>query len=102
MLLTTCVPVQWRKVVAVTAGCLLLCSLHRNTFSVLLPDLCAQLGLRSSQAGAVQAATLTAYLAGQVPAGILADRYGGSRFVRRASVILWLEALVGRQVFVAD
>ncbi|KAF6257010.1 hypothetical protein COO60DRAFT_1526211 [Scenedesmus sp. NREL 46B-D3] len=57
--------VQWRQVVAVTAGCLLLCNLHRSTFAVLLPDLAAQLGLRASQAGAVQAAMLAAYLAGQ-------------------------------------
>ncbi|KAF6257008.1 hypothetical protein COO60DRAFT_1526207 [Scenedesmus sp. NREL 46B-D3] len=72
-------PVQWRQVVAVTAGCLLLCNLHRSTFAVLLPDLAAQLGLRASQAGAVQAAMLAAYLAGQVPAGRLADRHTGPR-----------------------
>uniref|UniRef100_A0A383VPL3 Major facilitator superfamily (MFS) profile domain-containing protein n=1 Tax=Tetradesmus obliquus TaxID=3088 RepID=A0A383VPL3_TETOB len=73
----------WRQVVAVTAGCLLLCNLHRSTFAVLLPDLATQLGLRASQAGAVQAAMLAAYLAGQVPAGRLADKYSGTR------VLLW-------------
>jgi MFS family permease len=70
---------QWRQVVAVTAGCLLLCNLHRSTFAVLLPDLAVQLGLRASQAGAVQAAMLAAYLVGQVPAGRLADKYSGTR-----------------------
>lgn len=81
----------WRKVVAVTAGCLLLFSLHRNTFSVLLPDLCQQLGLRASQAGAVQAAMLTAYLVGQVPAGRLADKFGGTR-VLLCGLALWSTA----------
>jgi MFS family permease len=70
---------QWRQVVAVTAGCLLLCNLHRSTFAVLLPDLASQLGLKASQAGAVQAAMLAAYLVGQVPAGRLADKYSGTR-----------------------
>jgi hypothetical protein len=70
---------QWRQVVAVTAGCLLLCNLHRSTFAVLLPDLAAQLGLTASQAGAVQAAMLAAYLVGQVPAGRLADMHSGTK-----------------------
>lgn len=64
---------------AVTAGALLLCNLHRSAFAVLLPDLCSQLGLRASQVGAVQAAMLAAYLAGQVPSGRLADKYSGTR-----------------------
>jgi MFS family permease len=70
---------QWRQAVAVTAGCLLLCNLHRSTFAVLLPDLAAQLGLKASQAGAVQAVMLAAYLVGQVPAGRLADKYSGTK-----------------------
>ncbi|KAF8059183.1 NDK1 [Scenedesmus sp. PABB004] len=81
----------WRRVVAVAAGALLLCNLHRSAFAVLLPDLCAQLGLRAGEAGAVQAVMLAGYLAGQLPAGRLADEYGGPR-VLLAGLALWSAA----------
>lgn len=61
----TAVP-AWRQVVGISAGALLLCNLHRSAFAVLLPDLQQQLQLSNSQAGAVQAAMLIAYGAGQV------------------------------------
>jgi len=40
------------------------------------------LGLSPTQAGQVQAAMLAAYLAGQLPSGVLADRLGGTRWAR--------------------
>jgi MFS family permease len=70
---------QWRVVVGVAAGCLLLCNLHRSTFAVLLPDLAAALHLRPTHMGLVQSAMLATYLLGQLPAGRAADKQGGLR-----------------------
>lgn len=86
------VPVpRWRQVVLITAGALLLCNLHRATFSVLLPELSVQWGLTPSQAGTLQATMLAAYLAGQLPSGALADWHGGVR-VLLAGLALWSAA----------
>eukprot|EP00775_Hariotina_reticulata_P008736 gene8736-8916_t len=82
---------QWRQVVAVTAGCLLLCNFHRSTFSVLLPDLAEQLQLSALQAGVVQSSMLLTYLAGQVPAGRAADKHGGPS-VLLCGLALWSAA----------
>eukprot|EP00878_Enallax_costatus_P045193 GHUV01054187.1.p1 GENE.GHUV01054187.1~~GHUV01054187.1.p1 ORF type:complete len:124 (+),score=22.03 GHUV01054187.1:95-466(+) len=62
-----------------TAAALLLCNVHRNTFSVLLPQISSALQLSPSQAGQIQAANLLAYLVGQLPAGTAADKLGGTR-----------------------
>jgi hypothetical protein len=70
---------SWRPVMDYTAASLLLCNVHRNTFSVLLPQISAQLGLSPSAAGAVQAGNLLAYLLGQLPSGRLADTLSGTR-----------------------
>lgn len=75
----------------VAAGAMLLCNFHRSTFSALLPELGAQLHLRPGQLGEVQAAMLAAYLAGQLPAGLLADRFGGPR-VLLVGLALWSAA----------
>jgi ACS family glucarate transporter-like MFS transporter len=66
-------------VVAVTAGAAFLCSLHRSTFSVLMPALQQQYGLSLSQVGVLSTSTLAAYLLGQLPSGRLADKLGGAR-----------------------
>ncbi|GBF87543.1 hypothetical protein Rsub_00254 [Raphidocelis subcapitata] len=81
----------WRRVVGVAGGALLLCNAHRSVFSALLPELAAHLQLRPSQMGEVQAAMLAAYLAGQLPAGALADRFGGLR-VLLFGLALWSAA----------
>lgn len=74
-----------------TAASLLLCNIHRNTFSVLLPQISASLALSPSQAGAIQAATLFTYLLGQLPAGRLADQLSGTR-VMVVGLFLWSAA----------
>lgn len=70
---------MWRTTIGVVSGALLLCNLHRSTFSVLLPVLLAEFSLSASQAGLIQSAMLVAYLLGQLPSGRLADRMGGKR-----------------------
>ncbi|KAI8475106.1 MAG: major facilitator superfamily transporter [Monoraphidium minutum] len=67
---------------------MLLCNLHRSTFSALLPELAVVMQLRPAQMGDIQAAMLGAYLAGQLPAGALADRLGGPR-VLLAGLAIW-------------
>lgn len=69
----------WQHVMDYTAAALLLCNVHRNTFSVLLPQISSQLALSPSQAGQIQAGNLLAYLLGQLPSGRLADTLGGTR-----------------------
>jgi MFS family permease len=73
----------WRSVALVTALTLWLANAHRSAFAALLPPLLPGLALTPSAAGALQAAMLAGYLAGQVPAGVWADRLGGPR------VLLW-------------
>uniref|UniRef100_A0A383WD31 Major facilitator superfamily (MFS) profile domain-containing protein n=1 Tax=Tetradesmus obliquus TaxID=3088 RepID=A0A383WD31_TETOB len=82
---------SWRPVINYTAVSLLLCNVHRNTFSVLLPQISAQLALSPSAAGAVQAGNLLAYLAGQLPSGRLADTLSGTR-VLVVGLFLWSAA----------
>jgi len=68
----------WRPAINYTAVTLLLCNVHRNTFAVLLPQICSHLSLSPSQAGMVQASNLLAYLLGQLPSGRLADKLSGT------------------------
>lgn len=66
-------------VVAIICGGMLLCNLHRSTFSVLLPLLCDKFDFSISQVGLMQSTMLLAYLIGQLPSGDLADKLGGER-----------------------
>lgn len=81
----------WRPVINYTAVSLLLCNVHRNTFAVLLPQVCSQLCLSPSQAGTLQASNLLAYLLGQLPSGRLADKLSGT-LVLILGLLLWSAA----------
>jgi hypothetical protein len=61
---STIIVPQWRDVVAVSAGCMFLCSMHRSIFSALAPTLAVRYSLTSSDIGLIQAAALGAYLVG--------------------------------------
>ncbi|MEW5299788.1 MAG: hypothetical protein WDW36_002766 [Sanguina aurantia] len=78
----------WQVVSGVCAIAMLLCSMHRNTFTMLLPLMAEGCSFTLQQQGNLHAAMLVGYLAGQLPAGQLADRFGGDR-VLMVGLLLW-------------
>lgn len=72
-------PQLWQVIAAVCAVAMLLCNAHRSAFSVLLPLMASDLGLGLWEVGLLQSAMLLGYLAGQLPAGRMADVLGGER-----------------------
>lgn len=69
----------WQIVSGVCAIAMLLCNMHRNTFTMLLPLMADGCSFTLQQQGMLHASMLVGYLAGQLPAGQLADKFGGDR-----------------------
>ncbi|KAL4445790.1 hypothetical protein ABPG77_008989 [Micractinium sp. CCAP 211/92] len=63
-------------------------AVHRAAFSVLSVPIQLELGLSLPQMGTLQSALLAGYLVGQVPAGVLADRFGGAALAT-VGLFLW-------------
>ncbi|GLI69460.1 hypothetical protein VaNZ11_014076, partial [Volvox africanus] len=84
-------PQPWQVVSAVSAVAMLLCNFHRSVFTALLPLVAGSLALTPAELGLVQSSMLWGYLAGQIPAGRLADERGGDR-VLLGGLALWSAA----------
>ncbi|KAG2485869.1 hypothetical protein HYH03_015452 [Edaphochlamys debaryana] len=81
-------PQAWQVVSAVCAVAMLLCNFHRSVFTALLPLCAHSLALSPGELGLAQSSMLVGYLAGQLPAGHLADEHGGDR-VLLVGLALW-------------
>ncbi|DBA75546.1 TPA: hypothetical protein ACH3X2_009106 [Trebouxia sp. C0005] len=56
---------------------MILAAVHRVTFSVLAVPFAAEFHMSLPEMGLLQSAALIGYLLGQIPAGVVADRFGG-------------------------
>ncbi|EFJ46763.1 hypothetical protein VOLCADRAFT_92899 [Volvox carteri f. nagariensis] len=89
----------WQVVSAVCAVAMLLCNFHRSVFTALLPLIAGSLALTPSEVGLVQSSMLWGYLAGQIPAGRLADERGGDSSGHLLALAVLLAARVCVGVF---
>lgn len=79
-------PYRW-MILALTAITFLLTFVVRFTWPPLIPLVAPILGIKMSQAGAYMSAFYIGYVITQIPAGILADRFG-VRFILAGSLLL--------------
>src|SRR5271157_4993111 len=68
-------PYRW-VILALTAGCFLFTFITRFTWPPLIPVVMPVLKMTAAQAGAFMLAFYLGYIITQIPAGILADRFG--------------------------
>lgn len=72
-----CRPLPYRWVIlALCAACFLFTFITRFTWPPLIPVVVPALGMKMSQAGAFMSAFYIGYCITQIPAGVLADRFG--------------------------
>jgi len=81
-------PPGWRRVVFLTACTMALCNVDRVLLSVAGLPMAAEFGFNSATMGVLQSSYLWGYGLGQVPSGLLADRFGGPR-VLVGGLALW-------------
>ena len=74
--------------VAVTAVSMLLCNTDRTLMSVAIVPIARELSLDATSVGVLQSSYLWGYGVAQIPAGLLADRFGGPR-VLLFGLVLW-------------
>ena len=77
--------------VAVTAVSMLLCNTDRTLMSVAIVPIARELSLDASSVGVLQSSYLWGYGIAQIPAGLLADRFGGPRMLL-LGLVLWSAA----------
>lgn len=81
-------PLRYRWVIlALCAACFLFTFITRFTWPPLIPVVVPVLGMKMSQAGAFMSAFYIGYVITQIPAGVLADRFG-VRLILAGSLIL--------------
>lgn len=81
-------PLKYRWVIlALCAACFLFTFITRFTWPPLIPVVVPILGMKMSQAGAFMSAFYIGYVITQIPAGVLADRFG-VRLILAGSLIL--------------
>lgn len=81
-------PLRYRWVIlALCAACFLFTFITRFTWPPLIPVVVPVLGMKMSQAGAFMSAFYIGYLITQIPAGVLADRFG-VRLILAGSLVL--------------
>lgn len=81
-------PYKYRWVIlALCVGCFLFTFITRFTWPPLIPVVVPALGMKMSQAGAFMSAFYIGYVITQIPAGILADRFG-PRLILAFSLII--------------
>ncbi|WP_018085960.1 MFS transporter [Desulfurispora thermophila] len=81
-------PLRYRWVIlTLCAACFLFTFITRFTWPPLIPVVVPSLGMKMSQAGAFMSAFYIGYIITQIPAGILADRFG-VRIILAGSLIL--------------
>lgn len=83
-------PASSGMLAALLIGCvaMVLAAVHRAAFAVLAVPIQQDLALSPPQMGKLQCALLLGYLCGQVPAGMLADRFGGD-LLATVGLFLW-------------
>jgi len=79
-------PYRW-VILALTAGCFTFTFITRFTWPPLIPVVMPVLKMSAAQAGAFMFAFYLGYIVTQIPAGILADRFG-VRFILGVSLII--------------
>ncbi len=85
--------VRW-QVFALACGCSFLLYVHRYSWTIVLDPLQKEYGFDNTFAGVVFAAFYVTYAVGQIPSGILVDRFGPHRFLS-AIALLWSLFLAG-------
>lgn len=70
---------QWKKHVLIVGVGMLLCNLDRVAMAILAMPLLQEFNISLTAMGVLQSSFLWGYLVAQLPAGILSDRYGGTR-----------------------
>lgn len=80
------VPYRW-VILAMMVGCFVFTFFVRFTWPPLIPVVVPVLGMKMSQAGAYMSAFYLGYVITQIPAGILADRFG-VRIILAVSLII--------------
>src|SRR4051794_33451817 len=83
--------VRWR-VFALACGMSFLLYLHRYTWNIVGPALQEDFGLSNKQAGFLFSLFYWTYAAGQLPSGVVVDRFGPHRFLT-AIVVAWSLAI---------
>ena len=81
-------PPGWRRVVFLTACTMALCNIDRVLLSVAGLPMAAEFAFNSPTMGVLQSSYLWGYGLGQVPSGLLSDRFGGPR-VLLGGLALW-------------
>jgi hypothetical protein len=66
------------QIVPIAASIMFSCAMLRVNFSAAAPTIAADLGLSVIHLAYIHSAFLAGYLLGHIPAGVLADRYGGA------------------------
>lgn len=74
-------------ILILTVGCFLLTFISRFTWPPLIPVVVPELGMKMTQAGAFMSAFYIGYVITQIPAGVLADRFG-VRLILAASLVI--------------
>lgn len=81
-------PPGWRRVVFLTACTMALCNIDRVLLSVAGLPMAAEFAFNSPTMGVLQSSYLWGYGLGQLPSGLLSDRFGGPR-VLLGGLALW-------------
>ncbi len=86
-----------RRVFALACGASLLLYLHRYTWNLVGPEIQRDFGLTNTQSGFLFSLFYYTYAAGQVPSGVVIDRFGPHRFLATI-LVAWSAAiaLIGR------
>jgi MFS family permease len=83
--------IRW-QIFALACGASLLLYLHRYTWNIIGPSLQAELHLSNTEVGFLFSLFYYTYAVGQIPSGVIVDRFGPRR-VLSASIIGWSLAL---------
>lgn len=86
-------PGRWRRFVVFIAVALFMCNVDRAALAVAGLPIQEEFGLSSMAMGVLQSSYLWGYCAGQLPAGILSDRLGGTK-VMMVGLFIWSIATV--------
>jgi ACS family sodium-dependent inorganic phosphate cotransporter len=73
---------------------MLLCNLDRVAMGILAVPLLTEFNINLAEMGVLQSSYLWGYLVGQLPAGVAADKFGGTR-VMLCGLVLWSLATCG-------
>lgn len=84
--------IRW-QVFALACGASFLLYLHRYTWNIVGPNLQSEFGFTNVQAGFLFSLFYYTYACGQIPSGVIIDRFGPHRFLS-VSVLAWSVAII--------